>query len=281
MAGFATPVASKPTARFPVRRPAFDFSRVEKLIYRDNALESSFWLVLQALFPDGERFFIDAVNDVRRKAEIDPQLARDIAAFMGQEAAHGRAHSAANEAIFTHHGVDLKTTERRTKALLGLISRVHTPMQRLAMTAGAEHFTATLARFMMRHREYLDGFRDPEVRRLIMWHSLEEREHRAVAFDLYRRAGGGYWLRAAMAPWFAAMIAPLIFYEVARLLASSGEWRDRSAMRRGLRSVFGRGGPLARMMPGLRDWFRRDFHPSDDDQSELEAAWRRELGLAG
>lgn len=277
------PAPSSPHARnasFPIRRPDFDFSEVRLLFYDDNALGSAFWAVLQALFPDGERFFVEAVRDVRKRID-DPALQRDIVAFMGQEAAHARAHRAVNETAQRLHGIDLKTVERRAAAIMAMFNRVHTPMQRLAMTAGAEHFTATVARFLLRHPEYLAGFRDTAARHLVMWHALEEREHRAVAFDVFEKAGGSYWMRAVMFPWMVAVLGPWVAFEIVRLTAQLGGFKDRAALRRGYESLLGREGILMKVGPGMRDYFRRDFHPNDDDQSALEAEWRSELGWAG
>ncbi len=263
----------------PIRRPEFDFTGVRRFFYDDNALASAFWAVLQALFPDGERFFIKAVRDVRTRVD-DPGLQREIDAFMGQEANHGRAHREVNKMAQRIHGIDLESIERRTAKIMALFNRVHSPMQRLAMTAGAEHFTATVARFLLRHPEYLERFRDADARRLVMWHALEEREHRAVAFDVYQQAGGGYWTRALAFPWMATVLAPWLMFEVVRLTAQMDGFKDRAALRRGYGYVLGKRGILMKIGPGMRDFFRRDFHPNDDDQSVLEAEWRDELGWA-
>jgi predicted metal-dependent hydrolase len=172
----------------------------------------------------------------------------------------------------------VKTIERRMRKIMTLFNRVHTPMQRLAMTVGAEHFTSMVARFLLRHPEYLARFRDVEARRLVMWHALEEREHRAVAFDVYERAGGSYILRAVMLPWMFGVLAPWIAFEVVRVMVQFDGFEDRAALRRGLSHVVGDNGILTKICFGMRDYFRRDFHPNDDDQSALEAGWRRELG---
>lgn len=267
------------TASFPVRRPQFDFSGIQFLAYDDNVLGTVFWAVLQGLFPDGERFFIKAVRDCRKLVD-DPVLQREIDAFMGQEANHGRAHRDLNIMVEKLYGIDLSTIERRMERLMNLFNRVHSPMQRLAMTAGAEHFTATVARFLLRHPEYLAGFRDESIRHLVMWHALEEREHRAVAFDVYQKAGGTYWMRAVMFPWLLAVLTPWALFEILRLTARHGGFDDRAELRRGYESLLGRKGILMKIGPGLRDYFRRDFHPNDDDQSTLEAEWRREFGWA-
>lgn len=113
-----------------------------------------------------------------------------------------------------------------------------------------------------------------------MWHALEEREHRAVAFDLYERAGGTYWHRVTWGPYFIVLLVPFVFYEVVRVLADEGVLRDRRAIHRGFRDLFSKRSALAGIRPYMREYFRRGFHPSQDDQSTLEAGWRTELGLA-
>ena len=40
-------------------------------------------------------------------------------------------------------------------------------------------------------------FGDDDVRRLFLWHALEESEHKAVAFDVYQAVHGGDRLRRA------------------------------------------------------------------------------------
>ncbi len=274
------PVRRHEGASFPVRKMDFDFSAVPRYLYNDNPLASYFWLVIQAKFPDGEQFFIDAVRD-SRDAVDDDDLQRDISAFIGQEAMHGRAHRLANEMLLEVHGIDVIKTEKRTKVLMKWFNRIHTPKQRLAATAGAEHLTASLARFLLRHPEYLAGFKDDTIRHLVMWHALEEREHRAVAFDVYQKSGGDHRTRVVMYVWFIAALAPFVVMDMIKLMIRDGSWKDLAGISAGLKSLFGKGGLLSHSTPALMDYFRRDFHPNDDDQTRLEAGWRKELGLDG
>ena len=44
---------------------------------------------LSTTFPDGERFFIDSVRNFQDQIK-DPKLQKDIRAFIGQEANHGK-----------------------------------------------------------------------------------------------------------------------------------------------------------------------------------------------
>lgn len=265
-------------AHFPVRKMDFDFSQTPRYVYANNPLASYFWLVLQAKFPDGEQFFIDSVRALRDAVD-DEDLQSDISAFIGQEAMHGRAHRLANEQLMQVHQIDVLSTQKRTKKLMQWFTRLHTPKQCLAATAGAEHLTATLARYLLRHPDYLAGFTDPTIRRLVMWHALEEREHRSVAFDVYLKSGGDYRTRVIMYVWFIAALAPFATFDIVRLMARDRSLFDLRVAAKGLRTLFGRGGLLSHSVPALKDYFRRDFHPTDDDQTPLEAGWRRELGL--
>ena len=58
-----------------------------------------------------------------------------------------------------------------------------------------EHFTATLAELVLTNEEIRDLMGDDAVRDLFVWHALEESEHKAVAFDVYKAVGGGERLR--------------------------------------------------------------------------------------
>lgn len=266
-------------ARFPVRREMFDLSGVpDPYTYAGNPLASYFWMVLQAKFPDGEQFFIDSVRALRDQV-TDEQLQKDISAFIGQEAMHGHAHRDVNKFIEKQFGIPMAGIERRMKSLMSWFQKAHTPKQCLAATAGAEHLTAVVARFLLRNPDYLAGFRDPAIRRLVMWHALEEREHRSVAFDVYEQAGGGYLTRAVMLPWFMAVLLPAATLEILRLMAGDGSFKDIRNLRTGLASLLGRSGLLAASLPAILDYFRPGFHPSDDDQTALETGWRRELGM--
>ena len=56
--------------------------------------------------------------------------------------------------------------------------------------AALEHFTATLAELVLSDEEARAMFGDQRVLDLFLWHALEESEHKAVAFDVYRAVGG-------------------------------------------------------------------------------------------
>ena len=84
------------------RRMAFDTrAPMRKYTFGDNALISTFFYALSAMFPDGERFFIHSVRNFQKEID-DPVLQAQIKGFIGQEAHHGHSHEGLNQNIIVN-----------------------------------------------------------------------------------------------------------------------------------------------------------------------------------
>jgi hypothetical protein len=155
-----------------------------------------------------------------------------------------------------------------------------TPKQsQLAVTCALEHFTALMADCLLSKPALLAGAH-PVMSALWRWHAAEENEHKAVAFDVYRAAGGNYAGR------ITAMIgATLIFWtKVAeqqirlmwadRILFSFREWVSL------LGFLFVDPGGLRGLLGPYLQYFRPSFHPWDHDNRALLEAWKAELQTA-
>ena len=97
---------------------------------------------LNLVFPDGERFFIRSVQ-AHLEHVTDPVLREQVRAFAGQEANHAREHERYFD-ILRAQGYEIDGFLRRFRAFSRWIDRWMPKSVRLAMTAGAEHWTATL-----------------------------------------------------------------------------------------------------------------------------------------
>jgi predicted metal-dependent hydrolase len=230
---------------------------------------------LSAVFPDGEDFFVRSVRRFRDQV-TDPDLKRQVAGFIGQEAVHGREHRAFNDRL-DELGYPTKRVERFVKKGLAIRERILTPASNLAATAALEHFTATLAELVLTSEETRDLFGADPVRDLFVWHALEESEHKAVAFDVYRAVGGSERTRVVTMKIlrFAFVIGLTVQIAVA-LLCDRETYRPgrlRSSWRRVRKSpVLDRD-----LWTRLCDYDRRDFHPDDYDTTELVETWRQRL----
>jgi predicted metal-dependent hydrolase len=165
--------------------------------------------------------------------------------------------------------------ERMCKRGVALQWKVLSPEACLAQTAALEHVTATLAELVLTDEVYRKSWGAAED--LFVWHALEEAEHKAVAFDVYRAVGGSERLRARtmmLTRWMVVLGLPV------QVLVSLA--LDRATYRRGnLRRSFRRLRSSALMRKStwdrLQDYERPDFHPNDWDNTELVDEWRSRL----
>jgi hypothetical protein len=267
-----------PKRNLYTRRVHFDYpsvgGRLEHYVAGDLVSSHSV-AVLSGLFPEGEDFFIRSVRHYRDQI-TDPELTKQVAAFIGQEVTHGREHRALNEQL-DRMGYRAGRTDRSAKFLLSLGERFLSARQRLAITAALEHYTATLAECLLGKPEARELLGTSEVRSVLLWHALEESEHKAVAFDVYRAVGGSERTRR----WMMRLASSLLIEEVIRQTALS-LLRDRAAYHPALllRSLARlRHSPfLSRdMRARVRLYNKPGFHPDDLDATELVERWRVEL----
>ncbi len=238
--------------------------------------------VLSSLFPEGEDFFVESVRRYRDRI-TDPELKRQVAGFIGQEAIHGREHRTFNERL---QGLGYPTRFIDRCVHHGLVrvgGTVLPKSHQLAITAALEHYTATLAEVLMREDDAHALFTEPEVRSLFLWHAVEESEHKAVAFDVYQHVCGNQWRRAMVMN--ATTLGFLLAATSGTLLSLALDGHSYRHPLRTARSI-----ARLRRSPWLtkavrrriRDYNRRDFHPDDHDAAELLARWRDQLfGEAG
>ncbi len=269
--------------KVPTRRISFEESLQE--VPRHFAVDGDLILShlaasLSAVFPDGEDFFVRSVRHFRDQV-TDPEMKRQVAGFIGQEAVHGREHRAFNDRL-DQLGYPTKRFERITRKALTVRERLLPPTSNLAATAALEHFTATLAELVLSSEETRALFGDEAVRNLFVWHALEESEHKAVAFDVYRAVGGSERVRVVTMNLITVGFLVGMAGQISVSLLLDRSTYRRGALRRSWRRF--RRTPIMRreLWEQLRDDNRADFHPDDRDTTELVLRWRNELfGGAG
>jgi uncharacterized protein len=264
--------------RVPTRRVSFEDGLAElprHFAADGDLILSHLFASLSSVFPDGEDFFVRSVRRFRDRID-DPELQRQVAGFIGQESIHGREHRALNDRL-AQLGYPTKQAERLTRFGLATRERIMTDRSNLAVTAALEHFTATLAELALTDdvARTLPG--EPVVRDLLLWHALEESEHKAVAFDVYRAVGGSERTRVfTMKGIRMGFIVGMTLQVIVSLLGDRDTYRPRT-LRRSWRSF--KRSPMMRreVWDQLRDYDRADFHPDDRDTTELVEHWRNEL----
>lgn len=241
----------------------------------DDLVLSHLAAMLSSVFPEGEAFFVRSVRHYRSQI-TDPVLSEQINGFIGQESTHAREHRALNVRL-AELGYPIRHLDRRAHWGLRVVERLFSPIMCLAATAALEHGTAILADALLSSEEVRDLFTDDQIRELVLWHALEEAEHRAVAFDVYEAVGGPYWLRAWTLRVAAVTTGLDIISGALTSMLFDPEARDLKAVWRSLRGL--RHSPFAGLGLGrdLADYTRRDFHPSEHGSTALVAEWQERL----
>lgn len=256
----------------PTRRDfKFNLNPKRALSWHEDGLNvAQFLNTMSLFFPVGERFFIDSVRKYRNIV-TDPELKKAVTAFIGQEAMHGREHEEYNDAIASHN-VPIEAQEKFVADLLSLVQK-HTPDAfQLAGTVALEHLTAILADGLLSLDNIMPES-DADYKALWQWHALEETEHKAVAFDVFQVAVGtdddvkAYALRCgaliAATSIFFAIFIPYYLHNV----RIKGGLFDLKGWRSVARLTWGKKGIFRFITPSWFDWFKRDFHPWDHDNS--------------
>lgn len=265
-----TPVEVKP------RRMSFPFSRVKKkFFFADNSLLSAFAAALSSTFPPGEAEFINSVRLFRDQIS-DEKLQEEIRGFIGQEGHHSHQHKRINEKV-KELGLDAvrleKHLEKDIKKFLKNKKRSD-PKVRLAMTVGMEHLTAIMAQHLLENPEVMDGL-DESVQELMLWHAVEEIEHKSVAFDVYMQSVGDRALLRRVLRIATVMFTLRISAYMVALLwwaRTVPSWKDFKGL---YAFMFGKQGLIPSIRKPYSDYFKPNFHPWDHENRHLIEQWKQ------
>ena len=270
-----TSTATLPARVIPTRRIEFDFRPgLHKHFMNGDLVQSHAVTVLSCMFPEGEDFFVRSVRNYRDRV-TDPELKRQVAGFIGQEAIHGREHREFNERL-GEFGYPTRLIDRSVHHGLKFLGKVLPKRDQLAVTAALEHYTATLAEALL-STDMAELSDVDEVAGIFQWHALEESEHKSVAFDVFQQVCGKRHVRVGVMRVTTVVFLAALALGTAISLALDPASRDLRRLVRSLRNV--RSSPfLTRTVrQRIRDYDRRDFHPDDHDTTDLLRAWRDEL----
>lgn len=287
-------ITNRAGASFPVRRMNFDFNDVPEYWMNGSAGLTHFMTALSALFPAGEKFFIDSVRAVRYHPSIkdDEALQKEISAFIGQEAMHTQEHVNFNASAqkFGHNVEALeKFTDTAIQTAIQAFVKIVKPfgltkeIVDLTATTALEHFTATIASQLLVNKHIQELMTDETMSTMWYWHAIEENEHKAVAFDVYEGVFGkgvkAYALRTSSLVFAMTLIFLIQSSFVLRLLK-----QDKKLNLDELSVIYKYAyspskGIITGMAKEMLAYFKPGFHPNDLDTVGLLKTWKAKLGL--
>ena len=248
----------------PIVRTKLDFKieQIPKFWFGDDPFKTRFFDALSLTFPEGERFFIESVRLYRGQIQ-DPILQEKVKDFIRQEAQHGIAHDRMNQEMIKQGMPVEKFTQMLRERFQGVLKN-QSPAYCIALTAASEHLTALMAECFFGEKETMQEVH-PYVRALLAWHSIEEMEHRDVAFDVMKDVAK-VDEKTRKKALVVASIMMLIFnsYRTNEMLKQDGFSSIQRAklFAKGLPWFLGKQGKLTKMKSQYLDWFKADFHPS-------------------
>lgn len=155
---------------------------------RSNPYAAIFLNAFSVHVPYFERYLIRSMS-VAKKHVKDENLLKDISAIIGQEAHHARNFIEFNR-IMAHRYPKIDKLEMHAKA--DFLNRAkNDPLKRLVgFTAGYETFTFLAGMIVLANYEDWMGDSDLTMKAMWVWHQVEEVEHGAVAFEVYKNLFG-------------------------------------------------------------------------------------------
>jgi uncharacterized protein len=234
---------------------------MKKYWYDNDAVVSSVFNASSIIVPVLEEFVAETVS--KAKSEIaDVTLKRDADILLHEERAHVKVHNRYND-ILTEKGYRFERVIYFEKAFLRFFRKRADLKTRLALCLCGEYFTSLMSKHSLEEGIFIlhNGI-DEHVRKIWIWHSLEELHHRSIAFDVYQHLGGGYVRRCLImfvASTFFLFVHTWCFLSLLRQdkkIWSLNVLKDSFLFQFGIRGYYG---------SVLRHWvsfFMPHFHPS-------------------
>ena len=255
-----------------VRRLQFNPQAIRRHYFANSPVMSHLLTALSSTFPIGEQFFVHSVRNVRDKVK-DENLQAQIAAFIGQEAMHSKAHAEFN-AAWRSEDYNLDRFQAWLARKDDYVKNLHPKIQ-LAITCAFEHFTALLGGYILRHPEVLATL-DEDAAKLWVWHAIEEVEHRAVAFDVYQTLYKDDKVRRSVMRNVTTGFASLTFYSATRLFMQ--DWKKSvPKVPQNLYGIYMLSKMMISLIPEYLSYYKEGFHPDEIDYSKIVEYWKTKL----
>ena len=146
------------------------------------------------VMPHLEPFLVSTLGEAARLVS-DPAIKQEAREFCLQETQHYRTHRRFNDRLLAKGYSALEQVEADMAQAYARLAKQ--PLgRRLAYSAGFEAMTLGLTHWLVSRRLELFSGADPAATSFILWHMVEETEHKLVAHDVYCAVTPGYWQRA-------------------------------------------------------------------------------------
>jgi len=268
-----------PMDDIPVRPLKFDFKdrpAEEALWSRSSPLFAIFANAFTLHVPYFERYLVRTMGKAKRKIS-DEALLADVNALIGQEAHHANAFISFNHLLKRCYP---KARALEVQASQDFAERMKSDSFKsmVGFTAGYETFTFLAGMLFLGHYDAWFSDSDASVKALWVWHQVEEVEHAAVAFDVYKYFfADNEWYRKYMVVSALTHIIKEVTKAYFHMCKVEGYFKSPV---KALKAVWFLTRLLSIMLWDIRPVFSKKYHPRNHPlattrQSAVAVGWRR------
>ena len=177
-----------------VRRPGFEFADDIPFWFNPANREASFIANgLSLMAPAFERYFIKAIREAMPRLS-DETKREEAKLFCLQEGQHARVHTEHQNLLLRKYP-QLEATRDAINASYDELYRTESIEFALAYSTTIELAFKPLARHFVENRQHFFAGGDPRMTAFVLWHFVEEFEHKHAMFDVYQDVVGDYRFR--------------------------------------------------------------------------------------
>lgn len=182
-----------------VRRLRFDFSGPVPVVWHPGNPAFSHAVNLMSFTAICfEKMIVEAVNEAKPRI-ADPEVAAEANAFLRQEAQHASSHRQHVSALINQYP-GLQNTLDAIMASYDQMSKARSLAYRLAYIANLEATFTPSFRFLLDNDDVVFRPGDDRVASLLLWHMVEEVEHRSSALIIFNAVVGKPFYRLRVVP---------------------------------------------------------------------------------
>lgn len=261
--------------RMTVRRPTFSYSTPMPAHWNPGRPEFSHVVNSASLaMPYLEPYLIGAMRTARERI-TDPALRKALDDYVSQESMHFLQHRRFNDTLAACGYRCIEQLQARLAEDYARLATTSSLAFNLAYAEGFESMALAIGEMLIEDRVHLFGDSQSGVASLVLWHFVEEIEHKHVAFDVFEHVAGGYARRVYGFLYATAHIFMLTRRGYHALLKEDGLWHNlhsRLALARLLARIFKRLTPklLRILVPG--------YNPRQVADPPWALAWARLFG---
>jgi len=164
----------------------------------ENPEWGNFVNLITIIVPAFERYVIKITRTAMKRIS-DPALTLDADLFCKQEAQHSKNHIR-HIAVLDENYPGMQALADEVMVSYEKLLQEEPLEFHLAYAATAELYLGPLARFMVENRQELMPNADSRIASFILWHFIEEFEHKNAAIDIYNAICPSYLYRMKCLP---------------------------------------------------------------------------------